>query len=194
MSSGSASAPERAPAEPRLDPVAQREWPLLAAIGRRRDAADPRLTRAIVGFSRAGEYGALWFAIGAAGAACDRPLRGDWLRAIATTGAAFAANVAIKHMVRRPRPPSPGLVAPPTALSFPSSHAATSFAAAAAYRRILAAGGRPRVARSIRPLAIAMAATRLYVGVHYPSDIVAGALLGTGAARLGHPSGRRGGP
>lgn len=188
MSSGSDSAPE----DGRLDAAARLEWPLLAATGRLRDAAGPRLTAAVVTVSRAGEYGALWFAIGAFGAAADSRDRGSWLRAIGTIGGAFAANVAIKHVVRRPRPPSPGLLAPPTALSFPSSHAATSFAAARAYRRILRARGRRRTAGALFPLAALMAATRIYVGVHYPSDIAAGALLGAAVAGLGHPSdGRR---
>ncbi len=191
MSSGSASAPDRGP---RLDPLARLEWPLLAATGRGRSAADPRLTAAVVTLSRAGEYGALWFAIGSAGALADRDDRGAWLRAIITTGGAFAANVAIKHVIRRPRPPSPGLLAPPTALSFPSSHAATSFAAARSFRRILRARGRRRTAQAMLPLAALMAATRIYAGVHYPSDIAAGALLGAVAAGLGHPSdGRRSG-
>lgn len=187
MSSGSDSAPDRGPS---LDPLARLEWPLLIAAGRLRDAADPRLTAAVVTVSRAGEYGALWFAIGLAGAAVDARARGAWLRAIGLTGAAFAANVAVKHVVHRPRPPSPGLLAPPSELSFPSSHAATSVAAARAFSRILRARGHRRAARSLPALAALMAATRIYVGVHYPSDIAAGALLGAVVAGLSHPSDR----
>ena len=64
----------------------------------------------------------------------------------------------------------PALVATPTKLSFPSAHSSTSFAAARAYGRC---AGRPLYAT-----AAAMAASRVYLGVHYPSDVAAGALLG----------------
>jgi undecaprenyl-diphosphatase len=55
-----------------------------------------------------------------------------------------------------------------TQLSFPSSHAMTSFAAVRAFRE-------PK----LYALAVPLALSRLYLGVHYPSDIVAGAALGT---------------
>jgi undecaprenyl-diphosphatase len=63
-------------------------------------------------------------------------------------------------------------MATPTGLSFPSSHSTSSFAAASAYGRLL-----PRV--PLYAAASAMALSRLYLGVHYPSDVAAGAALGT---------------
>jgi undecaprenyl-diphosphatase len=57
-------------------------------------------------------------------------------------------------------------------LSFPSAHATTSFAAAAAYRGLAPS-------RALYGAALLFALTRPYLGVHYPSDVVAGALLGT---------------
>ena len=89
------------------------------------------------------------------------------------------ANTAIKLAVRRRRPDLPDLpplTGTPTGLSFPSAHAASSFAGALAYSRL----GLP--AAPLYGLASSLALSRLYLGVHYPSDVLAGALLGTAVA------------
>jgi undecaprenyl-diphosphatase len=84
-------------------------------------------------------------------------------------------STSIKLAIGRGRPvveDLPHLMATPTGLSFPSSHSTSSFAAARAYGRLLPAA-------PLYATAIAMALSRLYLGVHYPSDIAAGAALGT---------------
>src|SRR6185437_5063682 len=134
----------------------------------------------------------MWLAIGLAGGLVQRDRAQAWRRARRTVLGVYAVNTAIKFAVRRPRPQIPGL--PPlqgttTGLSFPSAHSATSFAGALAYRR-LGLPGAPLYA-----VAGGMALSRVYLGVHYPSDVLAGALLGTALAAVatsrypmtGHP-------
>ncbi len=143
---------------------------------------DARAERAVAAFSRLGEHGGVWIALGAAGAALDAPARRrHWQRGGAVVGAVYLANMALKLLVRRPRPQLtdlPPLTGTPTQLSFPSAHAATSFAGARLYTRM----GVP--AAPLYTLAGALALSRLYLGVHYPSDVLGGALLGTAIATV----------
>ena len=61
----------------------------------------------------------------------------------------------------------------PSALSFPSAHATSSLAAATAFGRV-----EPRTRLPLYALAAAICVTRPYLGMHYPSDVLAGAALG----------------
>jgi undecaprenyl-diphosphatase len=144
----------------------------------------PALERSAARFSRIGERGAVWLAIGLSGYVLDRDRRAEWARATTTVAGAFALNTAIKLAVRRRRPDLPGLPAltsTPTGLSFPSAHTCTSFAGSLSYARL----GLPAV--PLYALAVGLSASRLYLGVHYPSDVLAGALLGhaVAGARMG---------
>ncbi len=126
--------------------------------------------------STAGEHGSVWVAIGLAGAMLDPPRRDRWLRAAVVAPASMVANYAVKLAVRRARPQLRGLPPlgrAPSRLSFPSGHATSSVAAATAYGRVLPATRVP-----LYSLAGAISLTRPYLGMHYPSDVLAGAALG----------------
>jgi membrane-associated phospholipid phosphatase len=141
----------------------------------------PRREQAVSRFSRLGEHGAIWLATGAAGYALDRSRRARWGRASGVVAGAFVLNTTVKLLVRRPRPQLPGLpplTSTPTQLSFPSAHACTSFAGARLYARL----GLP--VAPLYALAVGLACSRLYLGVHYPSDVLAGAALGSSLAAV----------
>lgn len=137
--------------------------------------------RPIQAFSWLGEHGACWFALGAVGAALDHgERRRDWLRGVRAVALTYALNTVLKLVIRRRRPSFPDLpplATTPTTLSFPSAHASLSFAAARSYSRVAPA-------TPLYSAAALMALSRVYLGVHYPSDVVAGAALGTAVGAL----------
>jgi membrane-associated phospholipid phosphatase len=140
----------------------------------------PSRERAIAAFSRLGEQAMIWFAICAAAALLDREQRPVYRRAARITAGIYLVNQTLKIAVRRQRPRLEGL--PPLAgtlsgLSYPSAHSATSFAAARMLSPALPAG-------PLYALAIGLALSRPYLGLHYPSDILAGAALGAALAEL----------
>ena len=138
-------------------------------------ARTPSTIRLARRYSALGEHGIGWVAVGAAGAILDDHRRGRWLRSTLVVAAAYMTSTTIKVAIGRQRPvieTLPQLMRTPTGLSFPSSHSTSSFAAARAYQGVL-----PTV--PLYMAACAMAFSRMYLGVHYPSDIAAGAALGT---------------
>jgi membrane-associated phospholipid phosphatase len=127
-------------------------------------------------FALTGEFGAVWIAIGLALALLDPDCRTSWLLAGALAPLAMGLNYAVKRIVRRPRPRLEGLpplCRAPSSLSFPSGHATASFACAVAMTRIDVR------AAPLFALASLIALGRPYLGMHYPSDVLGGALLGT---------------
>lgn len=133
----------------------------------------PIVDRLLAGYSRAGEHAGAWLVAALVGALGDRRRGRQWLGGAGAVAASEAASQAIKRRVRRRRPEWPGLpplAATPSRYSFPSAHTASVCAAAVTFPT-----SRPR---TLRLSALAMAASRPYLGVHYPSDVLAGALLG----------------
>ena len=144
-------------------------------------ARTPDTVRWVRSYSRLGEHGGVWLATGAVGVALDVGRRRRWARATACVGGAYCVSTSIKLAVGRRRPAIedlPHLMATPTGLSFPSSHATSSFAAARAFGRLLPAP-------VLYAAAAGMGLSRLYLGVHSPSDVAAGAALGLVMGSLG---------
>ena len=127
--------------------------------------------------SYAGRLGLLWIVLAAILAAIYRRWGVLLMTFLAVVLADWSAT-AIKALVDRPRPPlrypEPKTLVPlPHDASFPSGHAATSFAAAT-----MLSFAFPAFAPALFVLATAVAFSRIYVGVHYPLDVIGGAALG----------------
>ncbi|MFI1015116.1 bifunctional phosphatase PAP2/diacylglycerol kinase family protein [Streptomyces sp. NPDC020965] len=155
-----------------FDAVATHEWP----------GAEPVLPR----LSRSANHGLLWFGVAAGVAVLGRGARSRRaaVRGVASLAAASAAiNTVGKRSVRRARPLLDAvpvirqLKRQPFTTSFPSGHAAS--AAAFATGVALESKGWGAV---VAPVAASVAFSRVYTGVHYPSDVLAGAALGVIAA------------
>jgi membrane-associated phospholipid phosphatase len=128
-----------------------------------------------VGLGRAGNNGAIWVVIGALLAIVDPGHREAWLICAALGPIAIGLNYVVKLVVRRQRPVLAGfppLGGAPSSLSFPSAHATSSFAVATAMTRVEPLGALAFL------LALALALGRPYLGMHYPSDVLVGAILG----------------
>lgn len=126
----------------------------------------------------------------ATGACCDaakkRLIPAAALCAAAAAGAAEGVAFVIKQITERARPPlaDPGvqaLIGIPDSTSFPSGHAAAAFAAATAVGML-----HPRLRVPLFALAAAVALSRVYLGVHFWSDVLVGSVLGVavGAATV----------
>lgn len=130
----------------------------------------------------AGNTGLVWLIAGALFLLDKRTRRCGWALLFAIALVYVCGNVILKDLVMRERPFTAYnvpylLIPPPDGYSFPSGHAASSFAALTV---IFSMHKKMRIPASIYALLIAF--SRVYLFVHFPSDVLAGALAGTGSA------------
>lgn len=132
--------------------------------------------------SYAGSFGFIWLAIAVAisGFSWSRPWL--WTRVAVAILISESISGLLKQWIERDRPPLADpdpepLVDLPSTFSFPSGHATVSFACATTLALAV-----PRLTWPLFALATLISFSRVYVGVHYPFDVLAGAALGVAIA------------
>jgi membrane-associated phospholipid phosphatase len=145
----------------------------------------PEADRVFVSLTELGSM----YAAGAAAITLTMLGRGEVAtRAMGAAGATWVLLQGMKRVADRPRPLDADpqgtrqLIARPVGMSWPSSHPAvlTTFSRVAARELDVGAAGRG----ALSVLDATVAASRVYLGVHYPSDVVSGLLIGRAVARL----------
>lgn len=154
---------------------------------------NPILDRAMPALSLSGNLGAVWLALlGVIAAFGGKTGRRISLAGLVAFAVGFASSELIKELTMRPRPfltldHVRLLVNAPHSFAFPSGHTASSFAAASgaalAAKRLL--GKVPSWGWGMLALAAAISYSRIYVGVHWPTDVAAGAVLGLASGWVG---------
>jgi len=153
----------------------------------------PILDHIMPALSWMGNLGTVWIALlGAMAAFGKRTGRKIAVAGLAALAIGFAASEVIKEITMRPRPfltfPDVRLLIPePSSFAFPSGHTTSAFAAASgavlAAKRLLQRV--PLWGWGTLALAAAISYSRIYVGVHWPTDVAAGMLLGLASGWLG---------
>lgn len=140
---------------------------------------NPILDNIMIFITSLGNGGMIWIAATIALLIPKKTRKAGVVSAVALLGSLIINNNIVKNIVQRPRPfvtftDLQIIIPTPSEFSFPSGHTSSSFAAAAVfYRHLPKKLGLPAVI-----LAGLIGFSRLYVGVHYPTDVIAGVLMG----------------
>jgi undecaprenyl-diphosphatase len=139
----------------------------------------PGLSGVMWALTAAGSFGAVWIVAAMATALLDRRrAMAAWQVGLAILLAWTVSDGVLKPLVHRARPDvsleaSQLTGRPPASLSFPSGHAASSAAGA-----LMLSAAWPPARAAFWLLALGISISRIYLGVHYPSDVLAGFLVG----------------
>jgi undecaprenyl-diphosphatase len=146
----------------------------------------PEATGFFTLLSKTNPYGAIGIPVGLLAGGIisnDKGMRENSLYVASSTALSFALTTIVKHLVKRPRPFIQNIhivpVYRPDGYSFPSGHTSSGFAAATA---VSMAYPKWYVIAPALLWAGAVSYSRMYLGVHYPTDIAGGAVLGAGSA------------
>ncbi len=125
-------------------------------------------------------HGELWLTLSAVLLCFPRTRKAGALALLSMLLCWGSSELILKNLVQRPRPFTlieglTPLVAPPHSFSFPSGHTCSSLAAAGTHWRVLKD---KRLRWGILITALLVGFSRLYVGVHFPTDVVTAGLLG----------------
>lgn len=145
----------------------------------------PATDRLLVGVT---ELGSIWASLGAAAVIAAAGRRRAAVRGLAAASLAWLAGQGLKRVFDRPRPSDVNpegtnrRIRRPNGSSWPSSHPAVLLA----FSRVAAdeLDAKPSARLALDALAGTVGASRLYLGVHYPADVVGGLLLGSAVASL----------
>ncbi|HEY2843040.1 MAG TPA: phosphatase PAP2 family protein, partial [Bryobacteraceae bacterium] len=162
--------------------VALRDYQLMVRVNHWRP---PKILRLwMLAATRCGD-GGLWYALGLLIALYGGPRRFHaLLAAFLASAVGIALFVELKRIFRRPRPCALephcwAQLLPPDQFSFPSGHSITAFAIAAAL-----SGFYPQLRPGLFFCAASVAASRILLGMHFLSDVLAGALIGASLGLL----------
>lgn len=153
---------------------------------------NPVLTPILKVITTLGNGGAIWIAMALLLLAIPKTRKVGCMAALALIGTLLINNMLLKNLVARTRPYEviEGLtyiVKTPVDYSFPSGHAGCSFAVACImFRRLPGRYGVPALV-----LAVLISLSRLYVGVHYPSDVLFGVISGIVISYMAEAVGKR---
>jgi len=161
-------------------PGRERDLEAFREGNRARGPAADRLLRGVT------ELGSIWASVGAAAALAAGGHRRAAARGLAAASVTWVAGQGLKRLVGRPRPYDAGLegmhlrIERPNGTSWPSSHPAVLHSFLTVTSRDLEVG--PVAGAALDALATAVGVSRVYVGVHFPSDVAGGILLGKAVA------------
>lgn len=152
----------------------------------------PQIDLALARISRAADRSVLWMGVAAAMSVSGRrPRRAALVGMTAIAATSATVNLVVKRGPKRSRPSLEGSVRThgvrmPASHSWPSGHTASAFAFSTAVGSAV-----PELDTALRLAATAVGYSRVHTGVHYPGDVIAGALIGAGIGSLTYHVARR---